>query len=140
MAQPAHLGLTALDVTLDDFSTLGKAPARYTLKTAWTTAARSTHRAISRLPGKNADAKLALERLAAAAAATLYGERGGRADHATARSARTCRSNVDWSKPEPSIQVGAGDVSLKSLKLVPNGNDGADRARLRPRRRSRKSM
>jgi hypothetical protein len=29
---------------------------------------------------------------------------------------------VDWSKPEPSIQVGAGDVSLKSLKLVPNAN------------------
>jgi len=32
---------------------------------------------------------------------------------------------VDWSKPEPSIQVGAGDVMLKSLKLVPQSNNTA---------------
>ncbi|WP_174362862.1 DUF748 domain-containing protein [uncultured Caballeronia sp.] len=121
MAQPAQLGLKALDVTLDDFSTLGKPPARYTLKTALDHGGTLVASGGFTLPGKNADAKLALADLplpplqpyvANALAARI-------SDGALSANLPLL---VNWSKPEPSIQVGAGDVSLKSLKLVPTAN------------------
>jgi uncharacterized protein involved in outer membrane biogenesis len=121
MAQSATLGLTNLDVTLDDFSTLGKPPARYTLKTAFDHGGGLDASGGFTLPGKNADAKLALSDLPLAPLQPYV---------ANAVAARITDGSlganlplqVDWSKPEPSIQVGAGDVSLKSLKLVPNAN------------------
>ncbi|MDB5783398.1 DUF748 domain-containing protein [Caballeronia mineralivorans] len=121
MAQSATLGLTNLDVTLDDFSTLGKPPARYTLKTAFDHGGGLDASGGFTLPGKNADAKLALSDLPLASLQPYV---------ANAVAARITDGSlganlplqVDWSKPEPSIQVGAGDVSLKSLKLVPNAN------------------
>jgi len=121
MAQPAQLGLKALDVTLDDFSTLGKPPARYTLKTALDHGGTLAASGGFTLPGKNADAKLTLADLplpplqpyvANALAARI-------SDGALSANLPL---HVDWSTPEPSIQVGAGDVSLKSLKLVPTAN------------------
>jgi hypothetical protein len=122
MAQPATLGLTALNVTLDDFSTLGKPPARYTLKTAFDHGGGLDASGSFTLPGKNADAKLALSDLPltplqpymanAVAARITDGSLGA-----------NLPLQVDWSKPEPSIQVGAGDVMLKSLKLVPQSNN-----------------
>ena len=121
MAQPAKLGLKALDVTLDDFSTLGKAPARYTLKTALDHGGTLAASGGFTLPGKNADAKLAL------ADVPLPPLQPYVANALAARVSDGALSanlplQVDWSKPEPSIQVGAGDVSLKSLKLVPTAN------------------
>jgi hypothetical protein len=127
MAQPATLGLKALDVTLDDFSTLGKPPARYTLKTAFDHGGALTASGGFTLPGKNADAKLALSDLPlpplqpyvanAVAARVADGSLGA-----------NLPLQVDWSKPEPSIQVGAGDVTLKALKLVPQLNTAANTA------------
>jgi len=124
MAQPATLGLTNLDVTLDDFSTLGKPPARYTLKTAFDHGGGLDASGSFTLPGKNADAKLALSDLPLAPLQPYV---------ANAVAARITDGSlganlplqVDWSKPEPSIQVGAGDVTLKSLKLVPQSNNTA---------------
>jgi hypothetical protein len=125
MAQPATLGLTNLGVTLDDFSTLGKSPARYTLKTAFDHGGRLDTSGSFTLPGKNADAKLALSDLPLAPLQPYV---------ANAVAARITDGSlganlplqVDWSKPEPSIQVGAGDVTLKSLKLVPQLNAAAN--------------
>ncbi|MDN7183968.1 DUF748 domain-containing protein [Caballeronia sp. SEWSISQ10-4 2] len=121
MAQPATLGLTNLNVTLDDFATLGKPPARYTLKTAFDHGGGLDASGGFTLPGKNADAKLALTNLPLAPLQPYV---------ANAVAARITDGSlganlplqVDWSKPEPSIQVGAGDVTLKSLKLVPKSN------------------
>ncbi|WP_438391361.1 DUF748 domain-containing protein [Caballeronia sp. DA-9] len=121
MAQPAQLGLKALDITLDDFSTLGKPPARYTLKTALDHGGTLAASGGFTLAGKNADAKFALNDLplpplqpymANAVAARV-------SDGALSASLPL---QVDWSKPELALQVGAGDVSLKSLKLVPTVN------------------
>ncbi|WP_158940304.1 DUF748 domain-containing protein [Burkholderia sp. S171] len=124
MAQPATLGLTALNVTLDDFSTLGKAPARYTLKTAFDHGGGLDASGSFTLPGKNADAKLALNDLPLAPLQPYV---------ANAVAARITNGSlganlplqVNWSKPEPSVQVGAGDVTLKSLKLVPQSSNTA---------------
>ena len=121
MVQSATLGLTNLDVTLDDFATLGKPPARYTLKTAFDHGGSLDVSGGFTLPGKNADAKLALSDLPLAPLQPYV---------ANAVAARITDGSlganlplqVDWSTPEPSIQVGAGDVTLKSLKLVPNAN------------------
>jgi uncharacterized protein involved in outer membrane biogenesis len=121
MAQSATLGLSALDITLDDFSTLGKPPARYALKTALDHGGTLAASGEFTLAGKHADTKLALTDLplpplqpyvANAVAARI-------SDGAISANLPL---QVDWSKPEPSIQVGAGDVTLKSLKLVPNAN------------------
>jgi len=124
MAQPATLGLTNLGVTLDDFSTLGKPLARYTLKTAFDHGGGLDASGSFTLPGKNADAKLVLSDLPLAPLQPYV---------ANAVAARITDGSlganlplqVDWSKPEPSIQVGAGDVTLKSLKLVPQSNNTA---------------
>ena len=124
MAQSATLGLTALNVTLDDFSTLGKPPARYTLKTAFDNGGGLDVSGNFTLPGKNADAKLALNDLPLAPLQPYV---------ANAVAARVTDGSlganlplqVDWSKPEPSVQVGTGDVTLKSLKLVPQSNNTA---------------
>ncbi|WP_031362293.1 DUF748 domain-containing protein [Caballeronia sordidicola] len=125
MKQPSTLGLTNLDVTLDDFSTLAKPPARFTLKTAFDHGGGLDASGSFTLPGKSADAKLALADLPLAPLQPYI---------ANAVAARITDGSlgvnlplqVDWSKPEPSIQVGAGDVTLKSLKLVPQLNDAAN--------------
>ena len=125
MKQPSTLGLMNLDVTLDDFSTLAKPPARYTLKTAFDhgggldASGSFTYRA--RTPTRNSrSADLPLAPLQpyianAVAARITDGSLGV-----------NLPLQVDWSKPEPSIQVGAGDVTLKSLKLVPQLNAEAN--------------
>jgi hypothetical protein len=121
MSQPAQLGLKALDITLDDFSTLGKPLARYTLKTALDHGGTLAASGGFTLSGKSADAKLALADMPLPPLQPYV---------ANALAARISDGSlsanlplqIDWSKPEPSIQIGAGDVSLKSLKLVPTAN------------------
>lgn len=121
MAQPATLGLSQLAVTLDDFSTLGKAPARYTLKTALDHGGALDVSGAFTLPGKHADAKLALIDMPLAPLQPYIANAvAGRITEGALGA--NLPLNVDWSKPEPSIVVGAGNVALKSLKLVPNGD------------------
>ena len=115
------IALTNLGVTVDDFSTLAKTPAHYTLKTVLDTSGTLNASGGFTLAAKTADLKLAIDGLAlpplqpyidnAVAARVAEGALGVRLP-----------VSVDWSKPEPEIQVGAGEVTLKSLKLVPKAN------------------
>jgi len=127
MAQPATLGLTNLNVTLDDFSTLGKPPARYMLKTAFEHGGGLEASGGFTLPAKNADAKLALSDLPLAPLQP-YLANAVAAQITDGSLGANLPLQVDWSKPQPSIQVGAGDVTLKSLKLVPQSNAAANAA------------
>ncbi len=76
------------------------------------------------LASKNADAKLALSDLALPSLQP-YVANAVAASIADGTLGASLPLHVDWSTPAPSIQVGAGTVSLKSLKLAPNGNSAA---------------
>jgi Domain of Unknown Function (DUF748) len=124
MSQHAALGLKDLSVTLDDFSTLAKTPARYTLKTAFEHGGALDTSGGFTLASNNADAKLALSDLALPPLQP-YVANAVAASIADGTLSASLPLHVDWSKPDPSIQVGAGTVSVKSLKLTPNGNSAA---------------
>jgi hypothetical protein len=121
MAQPVALGLTDLALTLDNFSTLAKPPARFNVKTALDHGGSLSASGGFTLPGKQADVALTLDALTlpplqpyianAVAARITDGALGA---HLPLK--------VDWSKPDAAIQVGAGNVTLTSLKLQPNAN------------------
>lgn len=121
MAQPAALGLKELTLTLDNFSTLNPPPARYALKTTLDHGGSLAVSGGFTLPGKRADVALVLDALQlpplqpyianAVAAKITDGTLGA---HLPLK--------IDWSKPEASIQVGAGNVTLNTLKLQPNTN------------------
>ncbi|MDR5754618.1 MULTISPECIES: DUF748 domain-containing protein [unclassified Caballeronia] len=121
LAERTQDTLSNLQVTVDDFSTLAKTPARYTLKTALGKGGTLDASGSFTLAAKTADLKLAVDAIAlppfqpyidnALAARVTDGSLGA-----------TLPLSVDWSKPEPAIQIGAGDVTLKSLKLVPKSN------------------
>jgi uncharacterized protein involved in outer membrane biogenesis len=124
MSQHATLGLKDLAVTLDDFSTLAKTPARYTLKTTLDHGGTLDTTGGFTLASKNADAKIALSDLALPPLQP-YVANAVAASIADGTLSASLPLHVDWSKPDPSIQVGAGTVGLKSLKLTPNGNSAA---------------
>jgi len=111
--------LTGLAVTLDDFSTLAKTPAKYTLKTAFDHGGALDASGSVSLAGKTADTKLALKAFALPPLQPYF------ANLLAARvTSGTLGANlpvsVDWSKPDGGVQVGAGDVKLDALALTPN--------------------
>lgn len=116
--------LTGFAVTLDGFSTLSKTPARYTLKTAFDKGGALDASGNVTLAAKTADVKLALDALAlpplqpylanVMAARVTSGTLGAKLP-----------VSVDWSKADGGVQVGAGDVTLDALTLVPNSGGGA---------------
>ncbi|WP_250526513.1 DUF748 domain-containing protein [Caballeronia sp. GAWG2-1] len=127
MKQRVQETLTGLAVTLDGFSTLDKTPARYTLKTAFGHGGSLGASGNVALAAKTADVKLALKALALPPLQPYI------ANSLAARvTSGTLGANlpvsVDWSKPEANVQVGAGDVKLDALTLVPNASNGADAA------------
>lgn len=116
--------LTGLAVTLDDFSTLAKTPAKYTLKTAFDHGGALDVSGKVTLAAKTADAKLALNAFALPPLQPYL------ANLMAARvTSGTLGANlpvsVDWGKPDGGVQVGAGDVKLDALTLVPNAGGGA---------------
>ena len=116
--------LTGLAVTLDDFSTLAKTPAKYTLKTAFDHGGALDASGKVTLAAKTADAKLALNAFALPPLQPYL------ANVLAARvTSGTLGANlpvsVDWGKPDGGVQVGAGDVKLDALTLVPNAGGGA---------------
>ncbi|SAK77981.1 AsmA family protein [Caballeronia glebae] len=122
----AHVqgALTGLAVTLDDFSTLAKTPANYTLKTAFDKGGTLDASGKVTLAAKTADAKLALNAFALPPLQPYL------ANLVAARvTSGTLGANlpvsVDWSKPDGGVQVGAGDVNLNALTLAPNAGGGA---------------
>ncbi|WP_250452812.1 DUF748 domain-containing protein [Caballeronia sp. ATUFL_M2_KS44] len=124
LKQPVQGALTGIAVTLDGFSTLSKTPARYTLKTAFDKGGALDASGNVTLAAKTADAKLALDAFALSPLQPYI------ANAVAARVAGgTLGANlpvsVDWSKPDAAIKVGAGDVKLDSLTLVPANVTGA---------------
>ncbi|WP_321799854.1 DUF748 domain-containing protein [Caballeronia sp. J97] len=116
--------LTGFAVTLDDFSTLAKTPAKYTLKTAFDKGGALDASGNVSLVGKTADAKLALSAFALPPLQPYL------ANMVAARvTSGTLDVNlpvsVDWSKPDGGVQVGAGDVKLTALAFAPNAGGGA---------------
>ncbi|MFM0050351.1 DUF748 domain-containing protein [Caballeronia grimmiae] len=124
LKQPVQGALTDIAITLDSFSTLAKTPARYTLKTAFDKGGALDAAGNVTLSAKTADATLALDALAlpplqpyianAVAARVVSGTLGAKLP-----------VSVDWSKPDAAVKVGAGDVKLESLTLVPANVTGA---------------
>ncbi|SAK90845.1 AsmA family protein [Caballeronia hypogeia] len=121
LKQRVQGALTGLAVTLDDFSTLAKTPAKYTLKTAFDHGGALDASGQVTLAAKKADATLALNAFAlpplqpylanVVAARVTSGALGA-----------NLPVSVDWSKPEGGVQVGSGEVKLDTLTLVPNQN------------------
>ncbi|SAK89355.1 AsmA family protein [Caballeronia temeraria] len=119
LKQRVQAALTGFAVTLDDFSTLAKTPAKYTLKTAFDKGGALDASGNVTLAAKTADVKLALNALALPPLQPYL------ANMMAARvTSGTLGANlpvsVDWSKPDAGVQVGAGDVKLDALALTPN--------------------
>ncbi|QSN63345.1 DUF748 domain-containing protein [Caballeronia sp. M1242] len=124
LKQHVEAALTNLAVTLDGFSTLGETPARYTLQTASDKGGTLAASGNVTLAAHTADAKLALDALALPPLQPYI------ANMVAARVvAGTVSANlpvsVDWSKPDAGAQVGAGDVTVAGLTLVPSNAAGA---------------
>ncbi|MDR5739048.1 MULTISPECIES: DUF748 domain-containing protein [unclassified Caballeronia] len=124
LKQPVQGALTDVAITLDGFSTLAKTPARYTLKTAFDKGGALDASGNVTLAAKTADATLTLDALAlpplqpyianAVAARVASGTLGAKLP-----------LSVDWSKPDAAVQVGAGELKLDSLTLLPAHAAGA---------------
>ncbi|MDR5796650.1 DUF748 domain-containing protein [Caballeronia sp. LZ008] len=124
LKQRVEAALTGFAVTLDDFSTLAKTPAKYTLKTAFDKGGALDASGNVTLATKTADAKLALSALALPPLQPYL------ANMLAARvTSGTLGANlpvsVDWSKADGGVQIGAGDVKLDALTLAPNAGGGA---------------
>ncbi|TCK38401.1 uncharacterized protein DUF748 [Paraburkholderia sp. BL8N3] len=118
VAQRTQGDMTNLAVTLDGFSTLSRTPARYTLKTSLMNGGTLNASGGFTLAGKRADLKLALDALALPPLQPYAGNMLA-ARIAGGTLGAHLPVSVDWSQPQAQIQVGEGDVTVKSLKLVP---------------------
>jgi hypothetical protein len=111
--------MTDLGVTLDGFSTLAKPPARYTLKTTLDHGGTINASGGFSLVSKEADLKLAIDALALPPVQPYIGNMVA-ARVTSGTLGLNLPITLDWGKPQPAIDVGAGEVTLKSLKLTPN--------------------
>lgn len=115
--RPVALDLTGLTATVDDFSTLGAANARYAVRTALKQGGTIAASGALGLKAKHADAKVSVAGLdlplvqpylQGAISARIEGGKLG----------ATLPLDADWSKPGARVQVGAGAVTLDSLKIA----------------------
>ncbi len=119
-AQPVSLGLAHLNVALDDFSTLAKTPARYSVNTGFPQGGSLGVTGSFGYAARTADAKLTL------AAFPLpyeqpYLEAVTPARVTDGQLDTTLNVSADWSKSPASVVVGDSEVSLKSLKVAAPG-------------------
>ena len=119
-AAPATVTLQQLNVTVDDFSTLSKTPARYAVQTGFAEGGSLGVKGTVGLVGKQADAKFDAQRLPLSLAAPYL------ADAVAARVTggtvgTTLAVHADWSKAPIEIVASDGDVSIDSLKLAAPG-------------------
>ncbi|HTH76059.1 MAG TPA: DUF748 domain-containing protein [Trinickia sp.] len=121
--RPVSLDLTALTATLDDFSTLGAAKARYAIHTALKQGGTIEAAGALGLAAKHADAKLSLAGLALPLAQP-YLDGVTNARIADGKLGASLPLDADWSSPEMRLRVGAGELTLGSLKIA-----GADAAK-----------
>jgi hypothetical protein len=119
-AAPAAVTLQQLNVTLDDFSTLSKAPARYTVQTGFAQGGSLGVKGTVALAGKTADAKFDAQRLPLSLAAPYL------ADAVAARVTggtvgTTLAVHADWSKTPIEVMASDGEVSVDALKIAAPG-------------------
>lgn len=116
-AQPVSLGLTHLTVSLDGFSTLSQAPARYAVRTALAQGGTLEATGSFGLAAKAADVKLTADALPLTLVQPYLDDvTAARIEAGTLGTTLTVKA--DWSKTPSSVQVGAGDVTVKSLKVA----------------------
>lgn len=118
--QPVSLDLTNLTATLDDFSTIGAAKARYAIRTALKQGGTIAATGALGLSAKQADAKLTIDSLALPLAQPyLDGMIGARLADGTLGASLPL--DADWSSSATQVRVGTGELTLKSLKIMGPG-------------------
>lgn len=114
------LDLTSLTATLDDFSTLGSNKARYAIRTSLKQGGAIAASGSLGLASKRADAQLKLDGLALTLAQPyLDGVSGARLTDGKLDAALPLEA--DWSGATTQLRVGAGEVTLGSLKVASAG-------------------
>lgn len=121
-SSPVSLGLKSLAVSLADFSTVAKAPARYTVSTAFKDSTGSLDAAGSLgLVAKSADSKINLKSLSLPFLQP-YLDSVTAAQVTDGALSATTTVSANWAKSPPDIQVGESQLDLQSLKLATRGS------------------
>ncbi len=116
-AQPVSLGLAHVNASVDDFSTVAQATAHVDVRTSLAQGGSIAATGSVGLAANTADLKLTTDALPLALVQPyLAGATTARIEGGTLGTALAVKA--DWSKTPPSVQVGAGDVTLKSLKVT----------------------
>jgi hypothetical protein len=121
-SRPVSAGLNNLAVTLDDFTTLGKTPARYTLNTNVTNHPQSALGVTGNLTlaAKTADAKIDLKS-AQLPVMQPYLDTVTAAKVLDGTLSVQSSLSANWSKEPVDLQIGASQIDLQSLKLAAAG-------------------
>lgn len=115
--RPVSLDLTHLTTSLDDFSTRGAAKARYAVKTALTQGGSLAANGELAIAAKRADAKLTIDSLALPLAQPYLDSLVG-ARVTEGMLGASLSLDADWSGAAAQLRVGAGELTLKSLKIA----------------------
>jgi len=120
-SRPVDAGMQKLEVTLTDFSTLGTAPAHYTLNTSFTRNGGSLGAAGAlSLAAKTASAKLDIKSLNLPLLQP-YLDAATAADVTDGALSATANIGANWSKSPAAVMVADSQLDLQSLKLAPRG-------------------
>jgi hypothetical protein len=115
--RPVSLDLTNLTASLDDFSTLGAAKARYAVKTALKQGGNLAANGELGIAAKRADVKLAIDSLALPWAQP-YLDSLVSARVTEGMLGASLSLDADWSGAAAQLRIGAGELTLKSLKIA----------------------
>ncbi|MGG1949274.1 DUF748 domain-containing protein [Trinickia sp. NRRL B-1857] len=118
--RPVSLDLTGLTATLDDFSTQGAGQARYAIRTALKQGGAIEANGTLGLAAKRADVQLKVDGLALPLAQPYLDSLTG-ARLADGTLGATLALNADWASSTTQLRVGAGELTLKSLKVTNAG-------------------
>lgn len=121
-SRPVSAGLNNLAVTLDDFTTLGKTPARYTLNTNVKNQPQSALGVTGNLTlaAKTADAKIDLKS-AQLPIMQPYLDTVTAAKVLDGKLSMQANLSANWSKEPVDLQIGESQLDLQSLKLAAAG-------------------
>ncbi|WP_027213920.1 DUF748 domain-containing protein [Burkholderia sp. WSM2232] len=120
-SRPVDAGMQKLAVTLTDFSTLGTAPAHYTLNTSFTRNGGSLGAAGAvSLAAKTASAKLDIKSLNLPLLQP-YLDAATAAEVTDGALSATANIGANWSKSPAAVMVADTQLDLQSLKLAPRG-------------------
>jgi hypothetical protein len=118
--QAVSLDLTNLTATLDDFSTVGTAQARYAMRTSLKQGGTIAVTGALGVAAKRADARLTIDSLALPLAQP-YLDDVTSARLADGSLGGSLSIDADWSKPATQLRVSTGELTLKSVKVMGPG-------------------